>query len=192
MPLVLASASPRRRELLTAAGVGFHVDPVDVDERRLAEESAEIYAVRVALEKARAGALRHPADAVLGADTIVVVDDQILGKPVDHADAARMLTQLSGRAHDVLTGIAIVFPGGETTHLERTRVWFAELSAQDIKGYVETGEPLDKAGAYAIQGLASRMIPRIEGSYTNVVGLPIEAVWRLLRGAGLEGATAVF
>jgi septum formation protein len=103
-----------------------------------------------------------------------------------------MLTLLSGRSHDVLTAIALVSGGDERTHLERTRVWFGPLSAADIEAYVETGEPLDKAGAYAIQGLASRMIPRIEGSYTNVVGLPVEAVWRLLRDAGLESAAAVF
>jgi septum formation protein len=192
MRLVLASASPRRRELLAAAGIACFVDPVDADETRVAEESAGEYAVRVALEKARAGARRHPADAVLGADTIVVVDDLILGKPAGQADAARMLTQLSGRAHDVLTGVALVVSGVERTHLERTRVWFSDLSAQDIENYVKAGEPLDKAGAYAIQGRASRMIPRIEGSYANVVGLPVEAVWRLLRDAGLERATAVF
>jgi septum formation protein len=191
MRLVLASASPRRRELLAAAGVACHVDPVDADETRIAGESAEAYAVRVALDKARAGARKHPGDAVLGADTIVVVDDLILGKPADPADAVRMLTQLSGRAHDVLTGVALVSRGVEQTHLERTRVWFSELSAQDIQNYVQAGEPLDKAGAYAIQGLASRMIPRIEGSYTNVVGLPVEAVWRLLRDAGLGPQTAV-
>lgn len=192
MRLVLASASPRRRELLAAAGLACHVDPLDLDERRIEDESAATYAVRLAVGKARAGARRHPQDVVLGADTVVVVDNDILGKPADAADATRMLTQLSGRAHDVLTGVALVFPGGEHTHLERTRVWFARLSAQDIETYVRTGEPLDKAGAYAIQGVASRMIPRIEGSYSNVVGLPVEAVWRLLRDAGLERATAVF
>lgn len=192
MRLVLASASPRRRELLAAAGIACHVSPVDADESRHANESAPAYAMRVAMEKARAGAKRHPADVVLGADTIVLVDDQVLGKPADEADASRMLAMLSGRTHEVLTAVALVFPAGERSHLERTRVWFSELSVQDIASYVATGEPLDKAGAYAIQGVACRMIPRIEGSYTNVVGLPVDAVWRLLRDAGLGGATAVF
>jgi septum formation protein len=123
---------------------------------------------------------------------VVVVDGEILGKPTDRADAARMLARLADRTHEVLTAVALVHPGGERSHLERTRVWFTALSPQDIEAYVATGEPLDKAGAYAIQGLASRMIPRIEGSYTNVVGLPMEAVWTLLRDAGLERAAAVF
>jgi len=181
-PLILASASPRRRELLDAAGLSHSVDPVDVDERVAAGESPEVYAERVARDKARAGAIRHPSAHVLGADTIVVVDAAILGKPKDDGDARRMLRLLSGRAHEVLTAVALATPGREpTVRIERTRVWFAELSEGDIDWYIATGEHRDKAGAYAIQGRASRFIPRIEGSYSNVVGLPVATVVEMLK-----------
>jgi septum formation protein len=185
--LILASASPRRRELLDAAGLAHFVDPVDVDERIAPGETPEAYAGRVARDKAQAGAHRHPAAHVLGADTIVVVDTAILGKPKDDGDAQRMLRLLSGRAHDVLTAVALAIPGRElATRIERTRVWFAALSDQDIEWYLSTGEHRDKAGAYAIQGRASRFIPRIEGSYANVVGLPVTTVFEMLK----DSATA--
>ena len=180
MHLVLASASPRRRELLAAAGIACLIDPVDVDERRLAGEAPSSYVVRVAEAKARAGAARHPAAIVLGADTAVVVDAEVLGKPVNTGDATRMLRALANRPHEVLTGVAMVSGGDVRTHVERTLVWMSPLSEAEIASYVASGEPMDKAGAYAIQGLASRFIPRIEGSYTNVVGLPVAAVAGML------------
>jgi septum formation protein len=186
MRLVLASASPRRRALLEAAGVAVDVDPVDVDEARLDGESPAQYVERLAREKAAAGARRHPDALVLGADTTVTLDGAVLGKPVDAAEAAGMLRRLSGRTHEVLTGIAIAWRGAIASHVERTAVAMAPLSEADIAWYVASGEPLDKAGAYAIQGLASRFIPRIDGSYANVVGLPVTAVLGL--AARLTGA----
>jgi septum formation protein len=188
MRLVLASASPRRRELLAAAGWLVRVDAVDVDERQLAGEPPEDYVARVALAKATAGRARHPEAAVIGADTTVVIDNEVLGKPADDLDAGRMLRRLSGRRHDVLTGVAVLADGKTATRVERTGVWFAELSDSDIAWYIASGEPRDKAGAYAIQGLAARFIPRIEGSYSNVVGLPLAAVWEMLQDAGLGGS----
>ena len=186
MRVVLASASPRRRELLAAAGLSVHVDPVDVDEELRAGEPPEAYVARVAEAKAAAGRQRHPDAVVIGADTTVVIEGEVLGKPVDDDDARRMLTRLSGRRHDVLTGVAVMAGERTTVRVERTGVWFAALSASDIAWYVASGEPHDKAGAYAIQGLASRFILRIEGSYANVVGLPVAAVWEMLRNAGLR------
>src|SRR6185503_4251538 len=183
--LVLASASARRRELLTAAGLSFVVDPADIDERRRPHEPPEEYAQRVAEEKVVVGRRRHPAVVVLAADTIVLVDDQVLGKPATTGEAAAMLEQISGRAHDVLTGVAVVWPDGKRSRVERTRVWFAPLSAEQIRWYVASGEPMDKAGAYAIQGLASRFVTRIDGSYSNVVGLPVALVYDLCKRAGL-------
>jgi septum formation protein len=180
MRLVLASASPRRRELLSAAGFDFDVDAADVDETRHPGEPAGAYARRVAIAKARAVADRRPDDVVLGADTIVVVDDEVLGKPVDDADAARMLGLLSGRSHRVLTAVAVVARGREVDLLEETVVWMQALAPDAITAYLESGEARDKAGAYGIQGRASRFIPRIDGSYTNVVGLPVAAVDGLL------------
>jgi septum formation protein len=131
--------------------------------------------------KATTAARECPGRVVLGADTIVVVDEEVLGKPRDAADAARMLARLSGRSHEVLTAVAVARGGQVRAALERTRVWFSSLSDDEIAAYVATGEPLDKAGAYAIQGLASRFIPRIEGSYANVVGLPVTAVVEILK-----------
>jgi septum formation protein len=184
MTLVLASASPRRRELLAAAGLSFEIDPVDVDERRFDGESPEAYVERVARLKAETGAGRWPDAVVLGADTAVVVEGDVLGKPGSREDAAAMLGRLSGRSHDVLTGIAVSGAGGTRSRVERTTVWFGALSDADIQWYVASGEPMDKAGAYAIQGLASRFVPRIEGSYSNVVGLPVAAVLQLLQEVG--------
>lgn len=181
VPLILASASPRRRELLTAAGFIFEVDVADVDETRHPGEPAGAYVRRVAFAKAQTVASRRPDAMVLGADTVVVLDEEVLGKPVDDADAARMLTALSGRDHRVLTAVALVGPGTSVDTIEETLVWVHVLTPADITAYVESGEPRDKAGAYGIQGRASRFIHKIEGSYTNVVGLPVAAVDRLLR-----------
>jgi septum formation protein len=187
--LVLASASPRRQDLLRNAHISFAVQPADIDETPRAGEGPRQYAERLAREKALAVWQTRPHDTVLGADTIVVVDQTILGKPVDGADAARMLHLLSGRSHQVITGVSIVRPGKLTaekhelrTASESTLVMMNELSEEEIQEYIATGEPMDKAGAYAIQGIASRWIPRIEGDYGNVVGLPVALVYRMLRG----------
>lgn len=193
--LVLASASPRRQELLRNAEIPFTVQPADIDETPLEGESAKDCAQRLAREKALAVFQSHPQSCVIGADTIVVIDKEILGKPCDAADAARMLRSLSGRTHEVITGVCLVWnqmagdlkkqPRTEDRELrtasETTLVTICKLSEEDIRGYVATGEPMDKAGAYAIQGIASRWIPRIEGDYSNVVGLPVALVWRMLR-----------
>ena len=180
MPLVLASASPRRRELLDAAGIRFDVDPADVAEHPAAGEAPDVYIERVTRAKAAVVARRHPGAVVLAADTEVVVDGVVLGKPRDASDAAAMLARLSGRSHEVWTGVAVSRDEQTTYALERTTVWFRPLTAADIRWYVESGEPMGKAGAYAIQGLGSRFIPRIEGSWSNVVGLPVATVLHLL------------
>ena len=184
--LVLASASPRRQDLLRSAGISFTVQPANVDETPIAGESARAYAERLAREKAVTVAKARPHDVVLGADTVVVIDDQILGKPEDPDDAVRMLRMLSGKAHQVITGVCIVSPvkSGESENVqvasETTSVYLDEISEEDIRAYVASREPMDKAGAYAIQGMASRWIPRIEGDYSNVVGLPVALVCRML------------
>ena len=183
--LVLASASPRRRDLLAAAGFEFDVDAGEVDESPGPAEPPSTYVLRVARRKAEAVAARHPGRPVLGADTAVVVGSQILGKPADAGDASRMLAQLAARAHDVLTGVALAFRGQLFAEVEQTTVWMSTLTPDEIAWYVASGEPMDKAGAYAIQGLGSRFIPRIEGSYSNVVGLPVVRVVQLLRRAEL-------
>ncbi len=183
MPLILASASPRRSELLRNASIAFAVDPAHVREEPLAGETPMGYAQRLARDKALAVFARRPDDAVLGADTVVVVDEHLLEKPASPDDAVRMLRLLSGRVHQVITGVCLVAAGFEQTEVEITDVSFNELSDDDIVAYVRTGEPMDKAGAYAIQGMASRWVKRIEGDYFNVVGLPVPRVYRLLRNA---------
>jgi septum formation protein len=179
--LVLASASPRRQELLRNAGIAFEVQPADIPEDPQPGESAKACAGRLAREKALAVARLRPQDIVLGADTVVTIDGQILGKPSDAADAARMLRMLSGREHLVITGVCLVAGGQWSVASESTTVTVSEISENEIADYVASGEPMDKAGAYAIQGIASRWIPRIEGDYSNVVGLPVALVWRMLR-----------
>ena len=183
--LVLASASPRRQELLRNAGIPFEVQPAHIAEDPLPGEAAEVYAERLAREKALAVAGQRPQDFVLGADTVVVVDGQILGKPSDAADAARMLRLLSGREHRVITGVCLVVSGQWSVASETTSVTMSEISEKEITDYIASGEPMDKAGGYAIQGIASRWIPRIEGDYSNVVGLPVARVWGMLRQAGV-------
>ncbi len=182
--LILASASPRRQELLHNAGIEFVVQPANVPEDLLSGESPEACAQRLATAKARAIFDPHPTNQVLGADTIVVVGTEILGKPADASDAARMLRLLSGREHRVITGVCLLTPGQppkEDVRHETTRVTMTTLTDEDIADYVAHSEPMDKAGAYAIQGLASRWIPKIEGCYFNVVGLPIPLVYQMLR-----------
>jgi septum formation protein len=180
--LILASASPRRAELLTNAGYEFDVRVADVDEAVGPGEAPDDYVLRVARDKARAIAARDTGGTalVIGADTTVVVAGQILGKPRGPADAARMLTLLSGTDHDVLTGVVIVGRGREEAEVARTRVHFVPLTDEDIAWYVSSGEPDGKAGAYAIQGRAARFIDRIEGSWSNVVGLPVATVARMI------------
>ena len=177
--LVLASASPRRRELLRNAGILFDVQPAHIPEGPVPGEQARDCAERLAREKAMAVAKHRPGDVVLGADTVVAVGGQILGKPVDSADAVRMLRMLSGREHQVITGVCVVANGQSSVASETTAVTMSEISENEIADYVATGEPMDKAGAYAIQGIASRWIPRIEGDYSNVVGLPVALVRRM-------------
>ncbi|KAA6456001.1 septum formation inhibitor Maf [Acidobacteria bacterium AB60] len=184
--LVLASASPRRRELLTQAGLVFSVHPAHIPEDPLPGEDPIAYVVRLAREKAET-VLRElsgpdsPADlAVLGADTTVTLDGQILAKPEDAEDAARMLRLLSGRTHRVITGVAVATPGRTEVAAEVTAVRFLTLSEEEIAEYVASGEPMDKAGAYGIQGRAAKWIPRIEGCYFNVVGLPLALVGTML------------
>ena len=187
--LVLASASPRRQELLRNAGIAFTVQASGINETPLEGESPRGCAERLARNKARAIFRIRPEDYVLGADTIVVVDKEMLGKPRNAADAARMLHTLSGRTHEVITGVCVIKPaaGGqlsvarEDARSESTWVTMGALSDKEIRAYVATGEPMDKAGAYAIQGIASRWIPRIEGDYSNVMGLPVSLVYRMLR-----------
>lgn len=185
-PLILASASPRRAELLASAGFEFTVEVADVDETEHPGESPEAYVVRVARNKAQTVAGRYrAADAVvLAADTTVVAGGEILAKPADAAEAQRMLERLSGAVHDVLTGVVAIADGRELAELVRTRVHLIHMSAQEIQWYVATGEPMGKAGAYAIQGRAARFIDWIEGSWSNVVGLPVAAVDGMLKKLG--------
>jgi septum formation protein len=181
--LVLASRSPRRREILRQAGIPFVVRPMEVDETPLPGEAARAYAMRIAREKAKAAVagLAPDGEIVLGADTTVLIQGEILGKPLDDADARRMLHLLSGQRHAVLTGICLRSTSRAIEDCAETSVWFAPLSSQEIEDYAASGEPMDKAGAYAIQGLASKFIQRIEGCYFNVMGLPVALVYRHLR-----------
>ena len=183
--LVLASTSPRRAEILRSVGWDFETLPVNIDETHLQGEDAVEYVERLSREKAEAAERLSPQGLVLGADTTVVVDGDILGKPRDEDEARRMLYRLSGRWHAVLTGVTLI-RGGEgrkcvVAH-EATRVLFAALSDDEINWYVASGEPMDKAGAYAIQGRAALFIKKIEGDYWNVVGLPVQLVYRLAQG----------
>ena len=194
--LILASASPRRRELLTQAGFSFTVESADVDESLRVGEDPVAYVLRLAVEKAQAVFAQHPTHrgetamggapdvlVVLGADTSVVLDGEILGKPADAADAMRMLRRLSGRTHQVLTGVAAVSRAGTVSGVETTSVTFSEIPEAELNFYCATAEPLDKAGAYGIQGYAARWIPRIDGDYFNVMGLPIARVVAMIEAA---------
>ncbi len=189
MALILASASPRRAELLRNASIAFTVEPADIPEQTLPDEQPLQYAQRLARDKARTVFARHPDNVVLGADTIVVADEHLLEKPRDALDAARMLRLLSGRTHQVITGVSLMARGFEPIEAEITEVRFSPLSDVEIAYYVASREPMDKAGAYAIQGMASRWVERIDGCYFNVVGLPVPRVYRMLRA--LEGETGI-
>ena len=182
--LVLASASPRRAELLAAAGFTFAVDPADVDESGRAGESPEAYVLRVARQKARAVAARRrdPGEIVLGADTTVVAGGEILAKPADESDAVRMLQALAGAIHDVFTGVVLISGERERAKVVGTRVRLLPLTLEEIQWYVGTGEPMGKAGAYAIQGRAARFVDWIEGSWSNVVGIPVADVNEMIKG----------
>lgn len=188
MSLILASASPRRAELLRAAGYDFVVRVADVDESVRPGEVPREYVLRVAREKALT-VPRTPDDFVVAADTTVVVDNVILAKPADAADAARMLRVLSGRWHDVLTGVCIVRGQAVDVRVADTRVEFMPMSGDDIDWYVASGEPMDKAGGYGIQGRAARYVRRVDGSYSNVVGLPVALVHEMLMTAGWPAVT---
>ncbi len=194
--LVLASASPRRQELLRNAGIPFVVQSTGIPEIPDEKEAPRTFAERMAREKASAVFRQRPDDFILGADTIVVVDEKILGKPRDDSDAFSMLRLLSGRTHQVMTGVCLLGPqprtdnwqpvtGFEDARSETTLVTVDALTDEDIRSYISTGEPMDKAGAYAIQGRASRWISRIEGDYFNVVGLPVSLVYKMLREHGV-------
>ncbi len=187
--LVLASASPRRRELLQQIGLKFQVIPSRAEEHILDEESPEEHVVRLSLDKANEVANRDSISGrwFIGSDTIVVCDDMILGKPRNEVHAKDMLMQLSGREHRVLSGYAVIDrqTNEQRTEAVSTRVWFRQLTEDEITGYIATGEPFDKAGAYAIQGLGVCFVARIEGSYTNVVGLPLCKLTLALKSLGV-------
>ncbi|MGB5512286.1 MAG: Maf family protein [Woeseiaceae bacterium] len=183
--LLLASSSPRRREILDALGLQFEVQETAVDERVLTGETPQQMVLRLAAAKASAPATR-PGDFVIGADTAVVLDGSVLGKPVDRADAVDMLLRLSGRRHCVLTGVALRGPEGVRSALSRTEVSFREISRDEALAYWHSGEPGDKAGAYGIQGLGGMFVENVAGSYSGVVGLPVFETTELLRQAGFD------
>ena len=179
--IILASASPRRAEILRTVNWPFETLPLDIDETRTQDEDAPPYVQRLARAKAEAAARRSPGSLIVGADTTVVIGDQILEKPVDHDDARRMLRQLSGHWHKVLTGVALIDASELRVAYETTEVKFAVMSQDEIGWYVSTGEPMDKAGAYAIQGLGARFIEGIRGDYFNVMGLPVRLLYEMWR-----------
>ena len=190
MKLVLASSSPRRAEVLRNAGFVFEVRPADVDETRQPHEAAEDYVRRVAQAKAHAVADSARAAGeraiVIAADTVVLAEGQILGKPKNAEDARRMLRLFNGKTHEVLTALCVInIPAAkEALHVEKTRVEFLKMSAEEIEDYIQTGEPFDKAGAYGIQGIAGRFATRVEGCYFNVLGLPLSRLWTTLQSFG--------
>ena len=182
--LILASASPRRAELLTGIGLDFAVQPAHIDETPMAGESPKAYVERLAREKALAISHGQPDDLVIGSDTSVVLGGEIMGKPVDQADAQHMLACLSGRSHQVMTAVALACGDACQSVVSVTDVTFRELAAEEIRAYVATGEPMDKAGGYGIQGLGAIFVSGLNGSYSAVVGLPLQETAALLAGAG--------
>ena len=184
MRLILASSSPRRAEILAALGIPFEISPADIPEILVPGETGSEAAARLAREKAAAAAVRHAGEWILAADTLVLVDSVVLGKPADDRDAREMLRLLSGREHRVVTAVHLRkgFADG-TGEIEESRVRIAPMSDEEIRWYVETGEPRDKAGAYAVQGLGARFVEGVDGSFSNVMGLPARTVYRLLREA---------
>jgi septum formation protein len=188
--IILASASPRRAEILRTVGWPFETLPVDIDETRQKSEAAVDYVQRLAREKAEAAAVRRPEAIVVAADTTVAIDSHILEKPADEADAQAMLRLLTNRWHTVLTGVAVIEHASRTlVACEQTEVKFAPMSDDEIHWYVSTGEPMDKAGAYAIQGLGSRFIEEIRGDYFNVVGLPVRLLFELISSSQAKTTT---
>jgi septum formation protein len=185
--LILASASPRRRELLDQLGVSYNVDPADIDETGLPQESPEDYVQRMARTKAAAVAQRYRLSeySVLAADTSVVIDGDVLGKPVDHFGGLAMLARLSGRKHTVITAVCLHTELAATVEVVTSEVQFIELSREVCEAYLATDEPWDKAGAYGIQGLGGAFVNSLEGSYSNVVGLPLSETWQLLATNGI-------
>jgi septum formation protein len=185
---ILASSSPRRRELLAAIGLDFEVIPSNVPELREQNETPEEYVARLSREKACAVAAQYPSRWVIAADTTVALGDQVLEKPIDGPDAARMLALIAGQTHVVYTGVTLhrVDPPYADTHVATSEVRILPLTPHDIAWYVRTGEPLDKAGAYAAQGVGGMFIDSIHGSYTNVVGLPLALLFQMLRKAGID------
>jgi septum formation protein len=192
LQLILASASPRRAQLLQQLGVQFHCDPADIDETPRTDEAAQDYVLRMAQEKAAAVARRHDTDAcvILGADTTVVLDEELLGKPRDRLDALGVLARLSGRTHDVMTGICLVAGAKQHSEVVTTQVEFVSLDHATCEAYLDTDEPWDKAGGYGIQGLGGAFVKSIRGSYSNVVGLPLAQAWALLHEVGVSGHLA--
>ncbi len=184
--VILASASPRRRELLALVGIAHEVCPADIDESLLTGETPTGHSERLARSKAHTIAAREPNAVVIAADTIVVLDGDILGKPRDQADAVAMLARLSGRAHEVFTAIAVARGGQTESAVEQVRVTFRALTSHDVDMYVATGEPLDKAGAYGIQGYGATIVERVEGDYFSVMGLGLRRLVELLGRVGVR------
>jgi septum formation protein len=184
--VILASSSPRRRELLRMIGIAHEVMPADIDESYLAGEPPVVHAERLAREKGEAIAARHPESVVISADTIVVIDEQVLGKPRDTAEATRMLRQLSGRTHTVFTAVAVARRGRLESGVEAVTVTFRELADEEIAAYIGTGEPMDKAGAYGIQGYGATIVERIDGDFFAVMGLALGRMIALLRRHGIR------
>ena len=185
MTLILASASPRRRELLQQIGVACEIDPADIDETPVSGECPRDYVLRMAREKAAAVAARHPQRAILAADTTVLVDGRTLGKPGNRSEGRAMLSLLSGRSHEVMSAICLLASGRQHSELVCTAVEFAEISDALCEAYLDTDEPWDKAGGYGIQGLGAVFVKSIRGSYSNVVGLPLHETFTMLRRAGI-------
>lgn len=186
--VILASQSPRRRELLTLVGITHEVQPADIDETYLAGEKPAPHAERLARGKCAVIAEREPDALVIGSDTIVVVDGEVLGKPKDEGDAAHMLRRLSGRTHIVVTAVAVAWRGQTKSAVEEVNVTFHSLSDDDIAAYIATREPMDKAGAYGIQGFGATIVERVDGDYFAVMGLPLQLVIRELRELGIRYA----
>ncbi|MBA3890562.1 MAG: septum formation inhibitor Maf [Gemmatimonadaceae bacterium] len=184
--VILASASPRRRELMTLIGIPHEVRPADIDESYLAGESPHAHAERLAREKALAIAATEPEAVTIGSDTIVVIGGKVLGKPRDRDHARSMLRQLSGRTHEVMTGVAVSREGRTVSGVETVRVAFRKLTDPEIDAYIDTGEPMDKAGAYGIQGFGATIVSKVNGDYFAVMGLPLNRLARQLETVGLR------
>jgi septum formation protein len=184
--VVLASQSPRRRELLTLIGIAHEVMPADIDESYLPGETPRAHAERLAREKAAVIAARAPDALTIGSDTIVVVDGDVLGKPKDEVDAARMLRRLSGRAHVVITAVAVDWRGTVISDVEEVDVTFRAMTDDEIQSYIATREPMDKAGSYGIQGFGATIVTRIDGDYFAVMGLPVNRMVRLIETLGIS------